>query len=367
MAIVVDEPIINSPFAEPTRHYRPSGDDDPLHEGRRPSGYTPGLRTRGGQTSMLEDEYVELPIVNEIRGHVARWREAGYPGATRTTLDLLRHWQRPERDRRLFFCQLEAAETAIWLVEGPQQDVRLASALEQQEAYVRHCLKMATGSGKTIVMGMLIAWSLLNKARQPNDKRFSDAEGRARRQGQPARHQRRGASRLAAGTQGRNERRDLGRVDRGDRIGLRRAGGGSGVARRAGAHQPSARDQPSTRPVGHAVLSVRFGPRRGNALRLDRERLLSARRHRVRHRQGAAPARGRQLGRSRSAVSRPLGAGEGQAAQARPWYGGACTGGRATDRGGGRRDRDPRIGVEAGVRPLVSRGPARPAGHDCRL
>ncbi len=175
MAIVVDEPIVNSPFAEPTRHYRPSGDGDPLHEGRRPSGYTPGLRTRGGQTSMLEDEYVELPIVNESRRHVARWREAGYPGATRTTVDLLRHWQRPDRDRRLFFCQLEAAETAIWLVEGPQQDVRVASALEQQEAYVRHCLKMATGSGKTIVMGMLIAWSLLNKARQPTDKRFSDA------------------------------------------------------------------------------------------------------------------------------------------------------------------------------------------------
>nr|MBA2633454.1 DEAD/DEAH box helicase family protein [Chloroflexota bacterium] len=103
------------------------------------------------------------------------WREAGYPGATRTTLDLLRHWTRPDRDRRLFFCQLEAAETAIWLVEGPQQDRTVVSALEQQEAFTRHCLKMATGSGKTIVMGMLIAWSMLNKARQPTDRRFSDA------------------------------------------------------------------------------------------------------------------------------------------------------------------------------------------------
>ena len=175
MAIVVDEPIISDPFVEPSRHYRSVGGEAQLIDERRPSGYTPGLRTRGGQTSMLEDEYVELPIVNEIRGHVRRWREAGYPGATRTTLDLLRHWQRPERDRRLFFCQLEAAETAIWLIEGPQQDRVVASALEQQEAYLRHCLKMATGSGKTIVMGMLIAWSLLNKARQPTDRRFSDA------------------------------------------------------------------------------------------------------------------------------------------------------------------------------------------------
>jgi type III restriction enzyme len=175
MAIVVDEPIINDPFVEPTSHYRSVGGEAELVGSRRPSGYTPGLRTRGGQGSMLEDEYVELPLVNEIRRRVARWREAGYPGASRTTLDLLRHWTRPDRDRRLFFCQLEAAETAIWLVEGPQADRSVVAAIEQQEGYARHCLKMATGSGKTIVMGMLIAWSLLNKARQPTDRRFSDA------------------------------------------------------------------------------------------------------------------------------------------------------------------------------------------------
>ena len=175
MAIVVDEPIINDPFVEPTQHYRVHGTEPELRDERRPSGYTPGLRSRGGQSSILEEDYVELPIVNAIRQLVRRWREAGYPGATRTTLDLLAHWTRADRDRRLFFCQLEAAETAIWLVEGPQTDRVIASALEQQEAYTRHCVKMATGSGKTIVMGMLIAWSLLNKARQPTDRRFSDA------------------------------------------------------------------------------------------------------------------------------------------------------------------------------------------------
>jgi type III restriction enzyme len=175
MAIVVDEPIINEPFSEPTRHYRAHGGEPELRDERRPSGYTPGLRTRGGQTSVLEEDYVELPAVNEIRRHVAGWRQAGYPGATRTTLDLFRHWTREGRDRRLFFCQIEAAETAIWLIEGPQSERAIASVLEQQEAYVRHCIKMATGSGKTIVMGMLIAWSLLNKARQPSDRRFSDA------------------------------------------------------------------------------------------------------------------------------------------------------------------------------------------------
>jgi len=119
MAIVVDEPIINVPFSEPTRHYRMRGGQAELVDARRPSGFTPGLRTRGGQSTLLEEEYVELPVVNDIRGRVRRWRDAGYPGASRTTLDLLRHWRTPGRERPLFFCQLEAAETAIWLAEGP--------------------------------------------------------------------------------------------------------------------------------------------------------------------------------------------------------------------------------------------------------
>ncbi|MBA2255282.1 MAG: DEAD/DEAH box helicase family protein, partial [Chloroflexi bacterium] len=174
MAIVVDQPIVNGPFDEPTRHYRLRAGTAQLVDERRPSGYAPGLRTRGGQQTLMEEEFVELPLVNDIRGRVRRWRDAGYPGATRTTLDLLRHWRSAERERRLFFCQLEAAETAIWLDEGPRSETS-PLPLEQQERYRRHCLKMATGSGKTVVMAMLIAWSALNKARQPLDRRFSDA------------------------------------------------------------------------------------------------------------------------------------------------------------------------------------------------
>jgi type III restriction enzyme len=174
MPIVVDEPIVNSPFAEPSRYYRMRQGSPELVAGRRPSGYMPGLRTRGGQPTLLEEEYVELPLVNDVRARVARWREAGYPGASRTTLDLFRHWTAVGRERPLFFCQLEAAETAIWLVEGPIAETSRLP-IEQQERYVRHCLKMATGSGKTVVMAMLIAWSVLNKARQPTDRRYSDA------------------------------------------------------------------------------------------------------------------------------------------------------------------------------------------------
>jgi len=175
MAIVVDQPIINSPFEEPGRHYRIRGGASELVDARRPSGYMPGLRSRGGAGTLLEEEFVELPLVNDIRERVDRWRVAGYPGATRTTLELLRHWHgREADDRPLFFCQLEAVETAIWLVEGPVAEISRLP-LEQQERYARHCLKMATGAGKTVVMAMLIAWSVLNKARQPQDRRFSDA------------------------------------------------------------------------------------------------------------------------------------------------------------------------------------------------
>ena len=174
MAIVVDQPIVNSPFEEPKRHYRIRAGATELVEERRPSGYMPGLRTRGGKQTLVEEEFVPLPLTNDIRARVRRWREAGYPGATRTTLDLLRYWQASGREKRLFFCQLEAAETAIWLEEGPQVETSRLP-LEQQERYRRHCLKMATGSGKTVVMAMLIAWSVLNKARQPTDKRFTDA------------------------------------------------------------------------------------------------------------------------------------------------------------------------------------------------
>src|SRR5262245_12239135 len=121
MAIVVDEPIVNSPFGEPSQHYRLRGGATVLVPERRPSGYMPGLRTRGGASgTLLEEEFVPLPWVNDIRERVRRWRDAGHPGATRTTLELLRHWRnRGPEEHPLFFCQLEAAETAIWLVEGP--------------------------------------------------------------------------------------------------------------------------------------------------------------------------------------------------------------------------------------------------------
>ena len=100
---------------------------------------------------------------------------------TRTTRLLLDHWSSPDRERRLFFCQIEALETAIFLAEiAPKTGhAWIENRLHDENERANHNLyriafKMATGAGKTVVMAMLIAWQALNKFANPQDKRFSD-------------------------------------------------------------------------------------------------------------------------------------------------------------------------------------------------
>lgn len=124
-------------------------------------------------------DWQELELVNLIRDRLAQWRDAGYPGATRTTLSLIGHWRRDGRARRLFFAQLEAAETIIFLTEARSdllQGIEVPPEVVPAgvDAFRRHACKMATGSGKTTVMGMLAAWSILNKVANRTDARFSD-------------------------------------------------------------------------------------------------------------------------------------------------------------------------------------------------
>jgi len=186
MALTVDNPIINYPFEEPGRHWAYEEGQPRLVEGRRPAGYYLRPRTRGAQLSMLEEEFVPLDVVNLIRSRVKKWRERNYPGVGPITRQLLSYWRNPERERKLFFCQLEAAETLIWLVEAPaaeKQGIIIPkdepndpeSQAKGYRALTRYALKMATGSGKTVVMGMVIAWQVLNKLANPQDRRFSDA------------------------------------------------------------------------------------------------------------------------------------------------------------------------------------------------
>ncbi|HET8895378.1 MAG TPA: hypothetical protein VFM96_14905, partial [Gaiellaceae bacterium] len=178
----VEQPILNSPFEEPVEHWHIEEGKAPQRaKGRRRAGYfyrdPKGLEPEPGQVS--RGEWQELELVNLIRERLASWRDAGYPGASRTTLDLLRHWRRDGREQPLFFAQLEAAETVIFLNEA-RSDLRQGVEVSREdvpdgdEGFQRYACKMATGSGKTTVMGMLCAWSILNKVATRNDARFSD-------------------------------------------------------------------------------------------------------------------------------------------------------------------------------------------------
>jgi type III restriction enzyme len=190
--VVIENPVINSPFVEPERHFRFTDDGitNEVVEGRRESSYfvpIPRAKTRGKQlllpdTQWTQDRVEPNPTINRIRARVALWRRGGYVGVTRTTKRLLEYWQREDRERRFFFCQIEALETAIYVTEVAtkygdawiENELRRANEDANPLLY-RIAYKMATGSGKTVVMAMLIAWQALNKLANPQDGRFADA------------------------------------------------------------------------------------------------------------------------------------------------------------------------------------------------
>ncbi len=171
----IDQLIINSPYDEPASYWSYDRESRLFtrKNGRRPAGYV--VASESSKSFDDPGVFIELPLVNQIRPRVRAWREAGYPGASGITQRLLEHWRNPEeRDyRRFFFCQLEAIETLMWLAEASPADRQGIVVPGDGGPFVRLCSKMATGSGKTIVMAMLIAWHVLNKVTYPQDKRFS--------------------------------------------------------------------------------------------------------------------------------------------------------------------------------------------------
>ena len=171
----IDQLIINSPYEEPAKHwsYHRERQTFSRKAGRRPAGYL--ISTEGSRSFDDPGHFVEIPLVNRIRSRVRAWREAGYPGTSGITKRLLDHWTDPEEfeTRRFFFCQLEAAETLIWLTESPAVDRVGLDIPRDGGPYRRLCAKMATGSGKTVVMAMVIAWHILNKVVYPQDSRYS--------------------------------------------------------------------------------------------------------------------------------------------------------------------------------------------------
>src|SRR5271157_1942275 len=125
--VIIPNPILNSPFDEPTRHFffDEDGITDKPVEARRLSSYfvpVPQPKKKGKQlvldTEWTEDRIEENKFINAVRNTVAKWRFGEYEGVTGATRQLLEYWRNLDRERRLFFCQIEALETAIYLTEA---------------------------------------------------------------------------------------------------------------------------------------------------------------------------------------------------------------------------------------------------------
>ena len=189
----VGEPIINSPFKKPEAHwYIREGELPQKLAGRRPAIVYPPREQRrewdlSDGTLERSKKYpagYEMKLVNAIRERVDAWRAAGWPGVTRTTHELLQWWRREGREKPLFFAQLEAVETIVFMrearadylqgIEPPMEELSGRQSETGAKPFRRYACKMATGSGKTTVMGMLAAWSILNKVNDRSDARFSD-------------------------------------------------------------------------------------------------------------------------------------------------------------------------------------------------
>ena len=167
-------PIINDPFVEPTSHWEFGAGEPRIAKGRRESGYLPPVSKDG--ELQITDQVIPMQLVNNIRARVTAWRADGYPAATTITRDLFDRWFDGDRESgtRPFFAQREAVETIVFLTEAPA-DRKVGISIPKAEAYERWAIKLATGTGKTLVMGMLITWSGLNKVVSRQDIRYADA------------------------------------------------------------------------------------------------------------------------------------------------------------------------------------------------
>ena len=197
-----DQPILNSPYEYPRRHWELDPDGQPtqiiLESRRRAQFLTPIPKPKKRKVPARQEEMVfdegkglstkrqqyDNSILNEVRQQVDAWRAlpASQWQVTPETSRLLEYWRHHLFSGvRPFFCQVEAAETIIWLTEvaphfqpGKRLLEHLAAANRDANPKLeRVALKLATGAGKTTVMAMLIAWQTINAVRRPGSKNFT--------------------------------------------------------------------------------------------------------------------------------------------------------------------------------------------------
>jgi type III restriction enzyme len=196
-----DNPILNNPYFEPKLHYATQLDGalDYTRKIARRRLFVPEPtsihKKASAQVQIFDRDEVskdhEQHLINRLRIEVGTWRTEGYPHTTRMTLELLNFWfvDYPENSqmRKLFFAQQEAIETAIWLNEVAERSnagnnilqklkAGQAAFLEDKPDVVlpRIAFKMATGTGKTVVMAATILYHFYNRQDRPNDIRFAD-------------------------------------------------------------------------------------------------------------------------------------------------------------------------------------------------
>lgn len=194
-----DNPILNSPYIEPLLHYATDNegnlDYNDIRQGRRVfkpvASVVPRRQAPQSQVFEWNDDTASTQdhIINLCRKEVAAWRAEEYPNTTRITKELLSFWfSNTERlvTKKLFFAQQEAVETAIWLNEVAEKSnagENILNKLREAQQSVgtniadqlpRIAFKMATGSGKTVVMACLICYHYFNRQEYRNDERFAD-------------------------------------------------------------------------------------------------------------------------------------------------------------------------------------------------
>ncbi|TAN11667.1 MAG: type III restriction endonuclease subunit R [Chitinophagaceae bacterium] len=140
------------------------------------------------QFEASNDEYEKLlpPLIYKIRRAVSQWREEGYSAVSETSKNLLEFWfncDHPVKDGkqfRFYFAQREAIESIIYLYEvaGARDKYELMKFDSSQristgmfeENWTRYVVKMATGAGKTKVMGLTLIWSYFHKLYEENSQ-----------------------------------------------------------------------------------------------------------------------------------------------------------------------------------------------------
>ncbi|KKR92040.1 MAG: Type III restriction-modification enzyme,R/helicase subunit [Candidatus Woesebacteria bacterium GW2011_GWA1_41_13b] len=186
--------ILNTPYVEPIYHFKSDdrGLTPEINEFRRPSSFyipVPKSKNKSKQMELNTAEGAygseiqrDNVFINRLREKLSEWRKQNYPGLTKTSRDLLFYWNDESRTNKLFFCQIEALETLMYATEVAEKSGEgwIINELRQKNTEAnpglyRMAFKMATGSGKTVVMAMMIAYNTLNKIRYPMDTRFTDA------------------------------------------------------------------------------------------------------------------------------------------------------------------------------------------------